>query len=143
VSNTSGNLKHYANQHLQTSFELEPIRLTPEHFLLYKGGMFISFPYQFKQIDSIGLEEVTYNLQESQDFFDASLDGRLHKYHEIEKNLIEAQLQVCPVALTVSFHFRYLFIIFRLHFSFTFPLTSRSLRNFQPTSREECTSKLS
>lgn len=75
-----GNLKHYANQNLQTNFELEPIKLTPAEYLLYKGG----------------LEEVTYNLQESQDFFDASLDGRLNKYHEIEKNLIEAQLAVCP-----------------------------------------------
>lgn len=40
-----------------------------------------------------GLQEVTYNLQESQDFFDASLDGRLVKYLEIEKNAIEAQLE--------------------------------------------------
>jgi len=73
-----GNLKHYSNQNLRTDFVLEPIKLTPELYLLYKGG----------------LEEVTYNLQESQDFFDASLDGRLNKYHEIEKNMIEAQLSI-------------------------------------------------
>jgi hypothetical protein len=73
-----GNLKHYANQNLETNFDLEPIKLTPDEYLLYKGG----------------LEEVTYNLQESQDFFDASLDGRLNKYHDIEKNIIEAQLAV-------------------------------------------------
>jgi len=41
-----------------------------------------------------GLDEITYNLQESQDFFQASVDGRLNKYHAIEKDLIEAQLQV-------------------------------------------------
>jgi hypothetical protein len=28
----------------------------------------------------LGLQEVTWNLQESQDFFDASLDGRLTAY---------------------------------------------------------------
>jgi len=41
-----------------------------------------------------GLDEVTYNLQESQDFFEASIDGRLQKYHQIEKCMIEAQLHV-------------------------------------------------
>merc|ERR1711991_27480 len=41
-----------------------------------------------------GLKEITYNLQESQDFFEASLDGRLHKFHTIEKECIEAQLKV-------------------------------------------------
>lgn len=40
-----------------------------------------------------GLEEVHTNLHESQDFFQASLDGRLRKYHEIEKAIIEAQLK--------------------------------------------------
>ncbi|KAF2069104.1 hypothetical protein CYY_009576 [Polysphondylium violaceum] len=43
----------------------------------------------FKQ----GLDEITYNLQESQDFFSASLDGRLRQYHTIEKNLILAQIE--------------------------------------------------
>lgn len=81
-----GNLKHYANQYLNTDFVLEPIKLTPEQYVLYKGG----------------LEEVTYNLQESQDFFDASLDGRLTKYHDIEKNLIEAQLAVLNLTTLIT-----------------------------------------
>lgn len=42
---------------------------------------------------SRGLDEIIYNLQESQDFFAASIDGRLQKYHEIEKALIEAQIE--------------------------------------------------
>ncbi|PRP84297.1 hypothetical protein PROFUN_07598 [Planoprotostelium fungivorum] len=40
-----------------------------------------------------GLDEITYNLQESQDFFQASVDGRLNKYHAIEQDLIEAQIK--------------------------------------------------
>jgi hypothetical protein len=40
-----------------------------------------------------GLEEVHLNLSESQDFFQASLDGRLRKYHQIEKDIIEAQIK--------------------------------------------------
>lgn len=40
-----------------------------------------------------GLDEVVYNLRESQDFFAASLDGRLNKYHNIEKEIIEEQLK--------------------------------------------------
>lgn len=40
-----------------------------------------------------GLDEITENLQESQDFFAASLDGRLRKYHQIEKDIIEAQIK--------------------------------------------------
>jgi len=43
---------------------------------------------------STGLDEITHNLQESQDFFQASIDGRLVKYHNIEKKLIEDQLEV-------------------------------------------------
>jgi len=43
---------------------------------------------------SRGLDEIVYNLQESQDFFAASLDGRLAKYHAIEKALIQAQLDL-------------------------------------------------
>jgi len=39
-----------------------------------------------------GLDEIVYNLKESQDFFQASIDGRLTKYHNIEKEIIEAQL---------------------------------------------------
>jgi len=42
---------------------------------------------------SRGLDEITYNLSESQDFFQASLDGRLKKYHGIEQQMIEAQLE--------------------------------------------------
>lgn len=72
------NLKHYANQELKTNFETDPITVTVEDFLKYRRG----------------LDEVTYNLQESQDFFEASLDGRLMKYHQLEKCMIEAQLQV-------------------------------------------------
>lgn len=41
-----------------------------------------------------GLDEITFNLQESQDFFDASLDGRLKQYQQLEKCMIEAQLKV-------------------------------------------------
>ncbi|KAM9984202.1 hypothetical protein ACTFIZ_003890 [Dictyostelium cf. discoideum] len=40
-----------------------------------------------------GLDEITYNLQESQDFFSASLDGRLRQYHRMEKEIIEAQIE--------------------------------------------------
>lgn len=36
---------------------------------------------------SVGLDEITYNLHESQDFFQASLDGRLKKYHNVEKSV--------------------------------------------------------
>eukprot|EP01088_Endostelium_zonatum_P005755 TRINITY_DN1764_c0_g1_i1.p1 TRINITY_DN1764_c0_g1~~TRINITY_DN1764_c0_g1_i1.p1 ORF type:complete len:335 (-),score=95.64 TRINITY_DN1764_c0_g1_i1:89-1093(-) len=43
---------------------------------------------------SEGLDEIHHNLEESQDFFSASVDGRLHKYHTIEKSIIEAQLEV-------------------------------------------------
>jgi len=72
-----GNLKHYANQKLNSNFEVEPICLTPEKYKIFKAG----------------LAEVTYNLQESQDFFEASLDGRLQLYHEMERDMIKAQLE--------------------------------------------------
>jgi len=39
------------------------------------------------------LNEVTYNLQESVDFFEASTDGRLHKFYILEKCMVEAQLK--------------------------------------------------
>jgi hypothetical protein len=71
-----GNLKHYANQKLGMTFDIEPIKISTEEYKKYKRG----------------LEEITYNLQESQDFFEASLDGRLRQYHEIEKKMIEAQI---------------------------------------------------
>ena len=38
------------------------------------------------------MDEIVYNLEESQDFFAASLDGRLNKYHNIEKEIILSQL---------------------------------------------------
>jgi len=41
---------------------------------------------------SEGLDEITHNLQESQDFFSASLDGRLQQFHEQEKEIVESQL---------------------------------------------------
>jgi len=40
-----------------------------------------------------GLDEITFNLQESQDFFEASLDGRLRMFHQLEKCMLQAQLQ--------------------------------------------------
>ncbi len=43
---------------------------------------------------TLGLDEIVFNLSESQDFFLASVDGRLTKYHNIEKEIIEAQLEV-------------------------------------------------
>jgi len=54
-----------------------------------------SLPLSIEQAQEYikGLDEITYNLQESQDFFQASVDGRLQKYHEIEKEIITAQLQ--------------------------------------------------
>jgi hypothetical protein len=48
---------------------------------------------QYK-VYSKGLDEITYNLQESQDFFQASVDGRLKKYHQIEKDIIQVQLDI-------------------------------------------------
>lgn len=55
-------LEEYANAKLGTKLETndEKSDFTVEKFRIYKRG----------------LEEITYNLQESQDFFDASLDGR-------------------------------------------------------------------
>ena len=44
-------------------------------------------------LNYLGLDEVVYNLRESQDFFAASLDGRLTRYHNIEKEIIETQLE--------------------------------------------------
>jgi len=42
----------------------------------------------------IGLAEITTNLQESQDFFQAAIDGRFRKFQQQEKEMIEAQLKV-------------------------------------------------
>ena len=46
------------------------------------------------KIYSKGLDEIKHNLEESKDFFQASVDGRLQKFHEIEKNIIRSQLEV-------------------------------------------------
>ena len=42
---------------------------------------------------SKGLDEIKHNLEESRDFFQASVDGRLQKFHEIEKKIIKVQLE--------------------------------------------------
>lgn len=41
---------------------------------------------------SKGLDEITHNLNESRDFFQASVDGRLDKYKILEKEIIQVQL---------------------------------------------------
>eukprot|EP01091_Cochliopodium_minus_P012260 TRINITY_DN3681_c0_g1_i1.p1 TRINITY_DN3681_c0_g1~~TRINITY_DN3681_c0_g1_i1.p1 ORF type:complete len:353 (-),score=128.24 TRINITY_DN3681_c0_g1_i1:118-1176(-) len=46
------------------------------------------------KIYSKGLDEIKHNLEESRDFFQAAVDGRLQKFHEIEKRIINAQLEV-------------------------------------------------
>jgi hypothetical protein len=73
-------LEEYSNHAFQTKLEVNPeaSKLSVELFRIYKRG----------------LDEITYNLQESQDFFDASLDGRLGRFHEIEKTMVEALLAV-------------------------------------------------
>jgi len=74
-------LDDYCVNHLKMDLNIKPIPLekpTPEQYRKYKKG----------------LEEIFENLHESQDFFQASLDGRLKKYHQIEKEIIEAQLKV-------------------------------------------------
>jgi len=73
-------LDDYCVNHLKMDlgFEVTPRpQLSKEDYSSYKQG----------------LDEITYNLQESQDFFSASLDGRLRQYHTIEKNLIIAQIE--------------------------------------------------
>ncbi|EGG22646.1 hypothetical protein DFA_04776 [Cavenderia fasciculata] len=74
-------LDDYCVNHLQMELGKTvdaPAKLSKEEFSKYKEG----------------LDEITYNLQESQDFFMASLDGRLRQYHIIEKEMIEAQIKV-------------------------------------------------
>eukprot|EP01130_Rhizamoeba_saxonica_P008772 TRINITY_DN3550_c0_g1_i1.p1 TRINITY_DN3550_c0_g1~~TRINITY_DN3550_c0_g1_i1.p1 ORF type:complete len:374 (+),score=106.79 TRINITY_DN3550_c0_g1_i1:119-1123(+) len=71
-------LQAYANAVLETDFEGADIEITVEQYKKYRQGV----------------SEITFNLQESQDFFDASLDGRLEKYHQLEKCMIEAQVEV-------------------------------------------------
>jgi len=75
-------LDDYCINHLRMDLpNVKPVPLekpTPEQYRKYKKG----------------LEEIFENLHESQDFFQASLDGRLKKYHQIEKDIIEAQIKV-------------------------------------------------
>jgi len=74
-------LDDYCVNHLKMDLTIKPVPLerpTAEQYRKYKKG----------------LEEIFENLHESQDFFQASLDGRLKKYHQIEKDIIEAQLKV-------------------------------------------------
>jgi hypothetical protein len=73
-------LDDYCVNFLKMDLDIVPkplVRPTKETFEKYKQG----------------LEEVHLNLDESQDFFQASLDGRLRKYHQIEKEIIEAQIK--------------------------------------------------
>jgi len=72
-------LDDYCVNHLKMDLDIVPKPLptpTKETYLKYKEGF----------------QEIHFNLEESQDFFMASLDGRLRRYHTIEKELIEAQL---------------------------------------------------
>lgn len=41
-----------------------------------------------------GIAEIMHNLNESRDFFQAAVDGRLDTYYELERELCETQLQV-------------------------------------------------
>ncbi|GAM17106.1 hypothetical protein SAMD00019534_002810, partial [Acytostelium subglobosum LB1] len=73
-------LDDYCVNHLKMDLGITvtaPEKLTREQYIYFKEG----------------LDEITYNLQESQDFFCASLDGRLRQYHGIEKSMIEAQIE--------------------------------------------------
>jgi len=74
-------LDDYCVNHLKMDLDVKPVPLERPSAELYR---------KYKK----GLDEITENLHESQDFFQASLDGRLKKYHQIEKDIIEAQLKV-------------------------------------------------
>lgn len=41
---------------------------------------------------SKGLDEISFNLKESQDFFQAGVDGRLKVYHSIEAEIVQGQI---------------------------------------------------
>jgi len=73
-------LDDYCVNYLKMDLGIEPKPLVKPSLEIFK---------KYKE----GLDEVTYNLQESQDFFSASIDGRLRKYHQIEKDIIVAQLE--------------------------------------------------
>merc|ERR1711916_51697 len=49
-------------------------------------------PEEVKQY-SKGLDEISYNLKESQDFFQAGIDGRMKIYHDIEREIISLQIE--------------------------------------------------
>jgi len=74
-------LDDYCVNHLKMDINVKPTPLERPSAELYR---------KYKK----GLDEITENLHESQYFFQASLDGRLKKYHQIEKDIIEAQLKV-------------------------------------------------
>jgi len=76
----AGGLDDYCVNHLKMDLNITPVPLERPSVELYK---------KYRK----GLEEIHENLHESQDFFSASLDGRLKKYHQIEKDIIEAQLK--------------------------------------------------
>jgi len=72
-------LDTHCNEKLNLELTLEPLpELTEEEIEKYGKG----------------LDEISFNLQESQDFFKASVDGRLKQYHTVEKAIIEGQLEV-------------------------------------------------
>jgi hypothetical protein len=54
-------------------------------------------PEQVRQY-SRGLDEISHNLKESQDFFQAGLDGRLRVYHRIERDIVEGQMEALRAA---------------------------------------------
>lgn len=58
-------------------------------------------PDEVKQY-SKGLDEISYNLQESQDFFQASVDGRLKLFHDIEKLIVRKQMETLMAAAPES-----------------------------------------
>ncbi len=58
-------------------------------------------PDQVRQY-SKGLDEISHNLVESQDFFQAGLDGRLKVYHRIEKEIVEHQMDALRAAAPES-----------------------------------------
>jgi hypothetical protein len=43
---------------------------------------------------SKGLDEITHNLNESRDFFEASVDGRMNQYQKLHAEIIQCQLRI-------------------------------------------------
>jgi len=77
----AGNIEDYCNE----TFKVNPNFTIIKHIDISKEQL---------EIYKKGLDEITYNLQESQDFFEASLDGRLNRFHQLEKCMIEGMFQV-------------------------------------------------